>query len=51
MSYREPIPFSTSREKSDASPSTTSQYDQRGEAANKPAIDLLNVPYIRQKNR
>lgn len=28
-----------------ASPSTTSRYDRRGEAAKRKAIDLLNVPY------
>jgi site-specific recombinase XerD len=28
-----------------ASPSTTSRYDRRGEAAKRQAIDLLNVPY------
>jgi len=28
-----------------ASPSTTSKYDRRGEAAKRQAIDLLNVPY------
>ncbi|MBW4565656.1 MAG: site-specific integrase [Mojavia pulchra JT2-VF2] len=34
-----------------ASPSTTSKYDRRGEAAKKRAIDLLNVPYSKRKNR
>jgi integrase len=34
-----------------ASPSTTSKYDRRGEAVKKRAIDLLNVPYSRRKNR
>ncbi|HEY9804556.1 MAG TPA: site-specific integrase [Leptolyngbyaceae cyanobacterium] len=33
-----------------ASPSTTSKYDRRGEAAKKRAIDLLNVPYSKRKN-
>ncbi len=28
-----------------ASPSTTSRYDRRGEAAKRQAIDLLNIPY------
>ncbi len=31
-----------------ASPSTTSKYDRRGEAAKRQAIDLLNVPYKRR---
>jgi integrase len=31
-----------------ASPSTTSRYDRRGEAAKRQAIDLLNVPYSRR---
>lgn len=30
------------------SPSTTSRYDKRGEAAKRKAIDLLNVPYSRR---
>jgi integrase len=31
-----------------ASPSTTSKYDRRGEAAKKRAVDLLNVPYSKR---
>lgn len=34
-----------------ASPSTTSKYDRRGEAAKRRAIDLLDVPYSRPKKR
>ena len=34
-----------------ASPSTTSRYDRRGEAAKLKAIDLLNVPYNGRKKR
>lgn len=34
-----------------ASPSTTSRYDRRGEAAKLKAIDLLNVPYSGRKKR
>lgn len=34
-----------------ASPSTTSKYDRRGEAAKKWAVGLLNVPYQKRKNR
>ena len=34
-----------------ASPSTTSKYDRRGEAAKKRAVDLLDVPYSGRDKR